>query len=693
MKLGRRSFLRAGGIAASGLVFPSCIRDALAIPAQSCSKSVMDVEHVVILIQENRAFDHYFGTMRGVRGFGDRFTIPVAGAPNVWHQQSGSGVILPYHLDANAGNAQRVEGNPHGYFDGHFAWDHGRLGSWPKYKAPQSMGYYTEAELPFQFALAEAFTVCDAYFAGIHSSTNPNRLFAFTGTIDPHGERGGPAIDNSHDSLGDPEDGYTWTTYAERLETAGVSWAVYQDFEDYFSDNPLVGFRTFRDAYLNDLSSPLVVKGLGSRLSNASLDGFRADVASGQLPSVSWIVGPAAYSEHPGPSSPVQGAYYVQQVLEALVANPDVFRKTVLIVTFDENDGFFDHVPSPCAPSRRMDGRLMGASTVDDAGERYRDDGTGIFDGYPHGPGMRVPTWIVSPWSRGGWVCSETFDHTSILRFLECRFGVEEPNISPFRRAMCGDLASAFDFETPNDDLVPTLPGPTRTEADAIRAEQEMLPAVAIPIGAEGAVPTQTPGTRPSRPLPYALDVRAKVDDGEATIALAFTNEGAAGAVFHVYDRYDLTEIPRRYAVEPGKSLEDTWAPVDAEGRYALWVLGPNGFHREIAGITGSSSPSAGLEVEAIYDPQGGSIGLRCRNASGAARRFVLTPHAYSDDAPVVVEVGRRSAEVRSFDVSASGLWYDLAVTLEGDDAFLRRFAGRMEDGSPSVTDPAMAAS
>jgi phospholipase C len=689
VKLGRRQFLRAGGVAASGLVFPSCIRDALAIPAQNCSKSMKDVEHVVILIQENRSFDHYFGTMRGVRGFGDRFTIPIDGAPSVWHQQGESGVILPYHLDASAGNAQRVDGAPHGYLDGHYAWDHGRLGRWPSYKQPQSMGYYTEAELPFQFALAEAFTVCDAYFASMHAGTNPNRLYAFTGTIDPHRTNGGPAIDNSHDTLGDPEDGYTWTTYAERLEAAGVSWCLYQDFEDNFTDNPLVGFRTFRDAYRNDPSSPLAQKGLGSKLSNATLDGFRDDVVAGRLPSVSWIVGPAAYSEHPGPSSPVQGAYYVQQVLEALVASPDVFRKTALIVTFDENDGFFDHAPSPCAPSRDSSGRLMGASTVDDSGERYRDDGRGLLDGFPHGPGMRVPTWIISPWTRGGWVCSETFDHTSILRFLECRFGVEEPNISPFRRAMCGNLCSAFDFETPNEDLVPALPTKTRTEADTLRAEQEALPPVAVPLGDEGSVPTQAPGTRPSRALPYALDVRAEVDHEQGEVRLTFVNTGSAGAVFHVYDRYALAEIPRRYAVEPGKSLEDVWMSVDPQSRYALWVLGPNGFHREVAGAVGEGSPSAGLEVEVIYDPEGGFIGLRCKNDGAVARSFVLTHGAYSDDPPATVEVAPGDVEERRFDVSANGLWYDLAVTASDDPGFLRRVAGRMEDGNPSVSDPA----
>ena len=133
-KLRRRSFLQLSGVAASGLFLPACIRDALETPACSCDKSIMDVEHVVILLQENRGFDHYFGTMRGVRGFGDRFTIPIEGLPSVFQQRSSTGVMTPYHLDSTAGNAQRVAGTPHGFFDGHFAWDHGRYGRWPSLK-------------------------------------------------------------------------------------------------------------------------------------------------------------------------------------------------------------------------------------------------------------------------------------------------------------------------------------------------------------------------------------------------------------------------------------------------------------------------------------------------------------------------------------------------------------------------------
>lgn len=680
--LGRRNFLRLSGVAASSLVFPSCIRDALEVPASSCAGSLLDLEHVVILIQENRAFDHYFGTMRGVRGFGDRLTIPVAGAPTVWHQRDDAGVVLPYHLDQTAGNAQRVEGTPHGFIDAQLAYDHGRYGEWPSFKHRWSMGHYAEQELPFQFALAEAFTLCDAYFCSLHSGTNPNRLYAFTGTNDPLGAGGGPALTNSHDTLGDPEMGYTWRTYAERLEEAGVSWKLYQDMGDNFTDNPLVGFRSYREAELTDPSSALVTKALSTTLTDASLDALRSDVLTGGLPSVSWIVGPAAYSEHPGPSSPAQGAAYVRQVLEALTADPERWGKTALLVTFDENDGFFDHVPPPCPPSMRRDGTLMGASSVDDTEDRY-ERRMPILGGRPTGPGVRVPMWVVSPFSRGGWVCSENFDHTSILRFLERRFGVVEPNISDFRRAFCGDLCSAFDFVTPNEGLVPVLAGYTRETADALRVDQEALDQVPIPDEMSATLPTQAEGTRPSRALPYELDVELRASRDALSSTLTFDNRGTVGAVFHVYDRRDLVEIPRRYAVETRGSITDM-LPWVGDG-YDYEVFGPNGFYRRFAG----DGSSAGLRVDSSYDGERETLSLLCRNDTDVAQEFTLVAQAYSDRTPLRVAVTSGRREEVTLDLSGSGRWYDYEVTVEAVASFRRRFAGRVENGLPSVSDPA----
>ena len=674
----RRAFLRLTGAVLATAAFPPVVRKALAIPASSRHRSIMDVEHVVILMQENRAFDHYFGTLPGVRGFGDRITIPLPGGRSVWEQQENDGTtVLPYHLDSATGNAQRVLGTPHFWADAHGAWNKGATGRWPAYKFPWSMGHYGEQEVAFQFALARAFTVCDAYFCSIHSSTNPNRLFMFTGTNDPTGAGGGPVITNDHDSIGPPAEGYVWTTYPERLEAAGISWKVYQDLADNFSDNSLAGFRQYREPYFAGAASPLVQKGLSTTLTSPTMDELRADVLADTLPEVSWIIAPAAYSEHAGPSSPIQGAWYTQQVLEALIADPAVWSKTVLLVMFDENDGFFDHVPPPCAPSLNPDGTLAGASTVVDVTERHTD-------GNVYGPGPRVPMIVVSPWSRGGWVNSEAFDHTSLIRFLEARFGVMEPNISAWRRAVLGDLTSAFNFRRPNHKPFPVLPSLTQDEASAIRAAQEQLGQVAIPFGAAGAVPVQPAGVRPSRALPYVLHVDAVVEADAAQVRLRFRNVGKAGVVYHVYDGVRLDAVPHRYTVEAGMSLEDTWsAGPDVGGRYDLWVFGPNGFLRHVAGTASGADPVR-PEVDVEYAR---ALEITLSNDGTTSCTFTLTANAYRrGSASVRVAAGGR--RTRRWPLRRG--WYDVTITCDGDGTFARRLAGRVENGRPSVTDPAM---
>ena len=683
----RRRFLRMAGVAAASSMIPPSIRSALAVPAHHRTSTIRDVEHVVILMQENRSFDHYFGTMAGVRGFGDRFPVPLASGQPVWHQRDAAGAeILPYHLDERIGNAQRVEGTPHNWSDAHHAWNDGRFGHWPAFKERQSMGYYTQAELPFQFALANAFTICDAYHAAIHSSTNPNRLFLFTGTNDPAGAGGGPAIDNRNDDLGPSADGYRWTTYAERLEAAGVSWRVYQDMDDNFTDNPLEGFRSFRSAYETDPASPLVAKGLSSTLNNASLDGLKADVLAGRLPQVSYVIAPATYSEHPDPSSPVQGGWYAQAVLEALTADPEVWSKTVLLLCFDENDGFFDHLPPPSPHSIRADGQPAGASTIDDTADRHRSLDP-LENNWPYGPGPRVPMTVISPWSRGGWVNSEVFDHTSVIRFLEARFGVIEPGISPRRRAICGDLLSCFNFENPNDERFPALPVSSREDADALRASQEQQAQIAVPVGGAGSQPRQATGVRPSRALPYRLAVDAECD--ARGIALDFRNDGRGGAVFHVYDQTHRHELPRRYTVEAGKQLRGRWETLLPDsGRYDLWVLGPNGFHRQFRGGLAASLSAAAPEVRARGDDE--TLVLSFINEGRAACDFTIVANAYRSATPRVLRLRGGGHEDLRVDLADSGRWYDFTVTCGAAGGFLRRFAGRIENGQPSFSDPAM---
>jgi len=583
------------------------------------------------------------------------------------------------------------------------------------------MGYYREAELTFQFALANAFTVCDAYHCAMHTGTNSNRSFHWTGTNGPTGANVA-MVTNEWDDIGPSTQGYGWTTYPERLEKAGVSWIVYQNMPSNYTDNPLCGFKQYRlaneasgkpvshdgsvvspayDPASDNVGNPLY-KGIANTMPDGGfLATFKQDILNRKLPQVSWVVGPSTYSEHPSPSSPVQGAWYIQEVLDALTAVPEVWSKTVLIVNFDENDGFFDHVPSPSAPSKDAGGVAAGKTTLVDAemGVEYfthpAPPGTvdqDTPDGRVYGPGMRVPMYVISPWSRGGWVNSQAFDHTSVLRFLEARFGVKETNISAFRRAVCGDLTSVFNFATPNTEVLPTLAGrTTKAAADTLRASQDALTQVALP--GTATLPKQAIGTRPSRALPYELHTSARCDAASGKVQLLFANTGKQAAVFHVYDKLHLDRLPRRYMVEAGKTLDDTWAAMtDDAGLYDLWVLGPNGFHRHFKGDLNAlrANGVAQPEVRVCYDITNGNVYLTMMNTGTKAAGFTVKAKAYRGDGPWAASVAGNSTVDQHWDLAASGQWYDFAVTCDTDPRYYRRFAGRVETGKHTVSDPAM---
>jgi len=709
--LTRRKLLQAAAIGTFFSSLPASIRQALAIPANNRTGTIKDVEHVVILMQENRSFDHYFGTFPGVRGFSDRFTIPQTGQREVWEQQGKGRLVMPYHLDSSKGNAQRVSGTPHSWADAHSAWGEGRISAWPTYKTNTSMGYYREQELPFQFALANTFTLCDAYHCSVHAGTNPNRLFLWTGSNGASAAKVA-AVVNEWDGPGPANVGYSWKTYPERLEEQGVSWKVYQHLPDNFGDNPLAGFRQYRAAsvqvgnpaqppkdfnafvpYSDGLNAvaPLY-KGNGNTLPASSgsnletiIGGFRNDVQAGKLPQVSWIVAPAAYSEHPGPSSPVQGGWFTQEILLALTSNPEVWSKTVLLVTYDENDGFFDHMPSPSAPSRRKDGSFAGKSTLGFDSELFTHPAPAgstqqpLPDGGVYGPGPRVPMLVLSPWSRGGWVNSQVFDHTSVLQFLEKRFGVREPNISAWRRAVCGDLTSAFNFADPNHETLPALQTTTRQAADSLRQRQEKLLPVPLPSAGQQLAPQQQRLARPSRALPYRLHVDSQADPKARTLSLSLQNTGEQGAVLHVYDGLHLSEIPRRYTVEAGKALQDSWPVVE---RYQLWVLGPNGFHRSFHGDLKT------LQPELLVTTSNSQLQLTLSNPGEHGVVISVDRCPYTQQGPWTLAVPARGEVRQVFACEGSGGWYDL--TLRSDGGWLRRIAGRLETGAHSISDPLM---
>ena len=733
-ELPRREFLRRSakvlGAATAASVLPSSIVRALSIPARSATGSIQDVKNVVILMLENRSFDHYFGTLRGVRGFGDPFPINLPGGQSVWYQANaatyGDNVLVPWRLNSTTNDALGVPDLPHTYSDAQGAWSQGVFGRWPYFKGSQygganggvnSMGYYERADVPYQYALADAFTICDNYHCSVTGGTDPNRIVFMSGSnFDPSQLAVGvnctaanaevdngrcqvtinpvpPAIAPGYSWDAAYGAAFIWPTLPEVLQTAGVSWRIYQNIDNNGGGlyNGTLAFANFRNANAAT-GGPLYVNGL----TNYSISQFAADAAGGKLPQVSWIIPESSQSDHPSSSTPADAAYFISQVLDALTQDPGVWSQTALFVTYDENDGFFDHVPPPAVPSYNNPpagtaATLQGNSTLSVAGMYFSDPTKNLLDDMdtisgsvrPYGMGPRVPMYVISPWSSGGWVDSQVFDHTSIAMFLEQRFNVQVPNISPWHRAVSGDLTSAFDFTTPNQSL-PSLP--STGDYQEIDAEQAGLPAPVPPTTPPSLY--QEPGTRPSRALPYVLSVNAAVSG--TSVSLTFVNSGTKGVVFHVYDQLHLGNIPRRYTVEAGKSLTDAWSTAADSGNYSLWVYGPNGYVRFFDGNSAAwAAGSFRPEITVGYAGRNERpLTLQVRNSGSQPGTVTLTANKYFAGGGANHKVP--AGGTIELTLQTSSRWYDYTLSATGFD---RRFAGRIETGQAGISDPAIAAS
>jgi phospholipase C len=728
----RREFLRLAATAAGAAMMPASIRKALAIPAHRATGTIKDLEHVVILMQENRSFDHYFGSLRGVRGFNDpRPALLPSGKP-VWYQPAASVKTKHYHDRGLAKDAPHVlpfylnprrttefqAGTDHGWSSGHQAWNQGHHNQWVNHKQDVlTMGYLRREDVAFHYALADAFTICDAYHCSVHANTAPNRIYLWSGTMDAGNVLGkktnGPGFGER-----DKKNGYTWTTYPERLEKAGVSWKLYQggtgipgDPTDNYTDNSLEFFSQYQVAEGADHHSPLFQKGVTDR----SLIGFREDCLSGNLAQVTWVVAPYKYSEHPE-ASPRDGAFYVNTVLEALTANPDLWSKTVFLINYDENDGLFDHIVPPMPPLTRQpntDG-LVSPDLLNAMADEFID-----MDKHPHerrplvpgtdpgglqpiGLGPRVPMLVISPWSTGGFVCSETFDHTSVLQFLEKRFDIPEPNINKWRRSICGDLTSAFDFSGTSNPAAVKFPVP------AVLASEKQP----YSVPEKQSMPTQEPGVRPARALPYVLYTHSRIEAVRGKVFIDFRNEGKAGAAFYARNNILPQLAPRRYSISAGQSLTDFWLLSDngsevypkqprSEPDYDISLYGPNGFYSHFRGVAvyprshekkdndgvkAQPSPEAVIQYDAIT----GDIHLKFTNIGKAPCTLNVTNAYAASEAPHLYHVNPGETAEDHWASGSTHNWFDLSISCPESPLFKRRFAGHLETGGPSTSDPAL---
>ena len=781
----RREFLQLMGLGSAAAMLNSSIAKALSIPANFKTGTINDVEHIVILMQENNSFDEVFGTLRGVRGFSDPRAVkqkngnPVFlqpaqqtfggpangsrenGVTYGWPANQFGGVttdlvVPPFQINASAATAANAPtaviptdslnlvyrpGLDHGWPLGTEARDGGEWDAWVPAKNPLTMAYRMRVDVPYHSALADAFTVGDNYYCSFRGPTNVNRCYLWTGcngniaaNILPNGTptaqgtngHGGGIVLNNGFVNGFP---LSWPTYPEMLQAGGISWRIYQDivgdlvtrptvvandqgsgpiptnsagqpvcngsFVGTFTDNPVLYFEQYIDA---PMSSPLFQKGAtGTALAyntpaltapraawetwaEGLFAQFQSDVKNGTLPQVSWLVAPAGYSEHPAfPNG--YGAWYISQVLDILTSNPEVFSKTVLIVNYDENDGSFDHLPAP-VPAISTDGS-DGDTTVSANFEQVPAGSEPGFPALPMGMGFRVPFLAISPWSKGGYVNSELSDHTSVIKFIEKRFGVHNPNITPWRRAVSSDLTSFFNFANPNGTN-PPLPNTSAFLPEELHSASgsSLTPSSTSQITL--GIPTQEHGVRPARALPYDLEVTAAVNASAGTVTLTFINTGRKAAVFTVRS-VNAADIVRAYTVEPGKSLAGTW---DISTVYGLSAYGPNGFFRQFNGSNDSASAVLGVTLTHGFAGLG-SLVLQIANQTKNQANVTVTD-AYTGK--IVPAIFARHGEEIVFDWSLEQFqgWYDLVITVEQDPTFHYRFAGHIETGRESISDPAM---
>ncbi|HUZ25347.1 MAG TPA: phospholipase C, phosphocholine-specific [Streptosporangiaceae bacterium] len=720
--LSRRNLIRGAAVVTGAAVAASVTPAAAALADPAVRRGrhgdIRDIKHVVILTQENRSFDHYFGSLRGVRGFADRSTVTLPGGYSVWQQpttppgQPVTGTQYPWRLSSGAFSgaqppspeigAQNYGGTDHSWESQHGAWYGGLMNAWYYAKGgPTTLGFLNREDIPYHYALADAYTIGDAYHCSVLSATGPNRTYLWSGTINADQQHGSFVAYSGGDELGRF---LSWPSYPETLQAAGVTWKVYQGSDNY-GDNGAEYFATFAkyDPGQGGTPAPGVVwydngvatvpepypaeAGNGDNLALA----IKNDVLAGALPQISWVVTNQQYSEHPD-GAPHDGAYYVSQVLQALNADPDVFNSTLVIIDFDENDGQFDHVPPPVPAPGTTDEFYLEASLAPRP--------------LPVGLGFRVPLLLISPWTRGGWVTSEVCDHTSVVQFLEKwteALGKPAicPNISAWRRSVCGDLIGAFDFGHPVFGM-PDLPDPGQPIGE---------PRSYHPVPASNVMPVQEPGTKPARPVPCQpnanLDGFTFGSNGAVQANLSFSNNGPhvrKASHFAVYNNAapDVSiadypgKFPGQYTVDPSPGIWNKTVSGSAEigagsgdGRYDLTIMGPNRFLRRCTGDV--SAPGVTAQVTATYHQGGFStkpvLALKLTNSGEEAVTFTVTPNDYSKEPAQARHVhAHTSATYLADPLASSNGWYDLSVTISGDDSWSRRYIGHLEDGKASIT-------
>ncbi|WP_316735612.1 phosphocholine-specific phospholipase C [Pedobacter aquatilis] len=783
----RREFLKKASLLAGTTgfanTFPSSILKAMAINAEPGS-TFYDAEHIVFLMQENRSFDHMFGKLKGVRGFNDPHPHIQPDGNKVWLQKDGQGyTYAPFHVDINKTKITWQGGLPHSWNDQVAARNGGRYDKWFPVKTAMTLSYYDRNDVPFYYALADAFTVCDQHFCSSLTGTTPNRLFFFTGTVRGEQSLNRVAVVNNEQAESQNNVFVDWPTFQEKLEDNGIDWRIYQnelwtsklpegEIDDWcgnYGDNPIEYVSRhnvklsayFRKNGDNTVKPPLTAAEVQAKYDKLSqreknlvdkafttnisqkdyidvepftftndqgnketvnipkgdiFHQFRKDVDSGKLPAVSWLVAPQRFSDHT--SSPLYGTWYVSEALDILTKNPEVWKKTIFILTYDENDGYFDHqppfvVPNPDDPSS---GKVSeGINFATDYENRK---------GSPIGLGYRVPMVVASPWSKGGFVNSQVFDHTSSLMFMEKwlskKIGkaLKSNNISDWRRNFCGDLTSVF---RPYNGEEIKSPEPLKREivvANIVNAKNK--PAQLGPTALNKVevakmnrfenfanetskyAPKQEKGTKPACALPYQLLVDAEFSNNEIELKFQAAKGIFGSETENVGAPFNMNTILKykgvigktwAYAVKCGDIIRDKISIDDFDnGIYDFAINGPNGFYRNFKGNNKNPNLIIYAKPEitgTISKKVSGNLIFYFENIGSSTLNIQIIDNKYNNQTKTVSLKPKSSINI-ILNLSKNGNWYDFSIIQTGNSVFKQQYAGKIENGRITETDPYM---
>ncbi|WP_283422790.1 phosphocholine-specific phospholipase C [Chryseobacterium profundimaris] len=778
--MNRREFLEKSGILMAGLGTSSVLHPAIlkALMIEPAVQSTFyDAEHVVILMQENRSFDHAFGSLKGVRGFSDRRAFIKQDGHSVFFQKNNDGkYAAPARLDLKNTKSTWMSSLPHSWGNQQEALNNGKYDRWLQAKAsdnknykdiPLTLGYYNREDLPFYYQLADAFTIFDQYFCSSLTGTTPNRLFHWSGTL--REQKNGKVKANVYNENIDYDKNHQarWKSFPEILEENNISWRIYQNeislpkgmsgeqeaWLSNFTDNPIEWFSNFNVKFSKGYYEyiPKIIASLKNEIENHPerkdvlekkiaelkedqlkyhpdqysklsqkeknlhekafttnsndpnywnleigkdengeqlvvpkgdvLHQFRKDVENKKLPLVSWLIAPEHFSDHPG--SPWYGAWYISEVLNILTKDSETWKKTIFIINYDENDGYFDHVMPflpPLNPSQPVD--MNGAEGVEYVSRkqeymtskkiREHEKVEGAI-----GLGYRVPMIIASPWTKGGFVNSEVADHTSVLMFLENfirkKFSkdVTVENISDWRRAICGDLTSAFNSSSTKipemnylnqKEYAKTINSARNKPVPNLKwyEENELI--------IDELLAIQERGIKPSNSLPYNYHINF----GNGEIAMMNVTERAVPIIIYDRTKFNEGDFYFSYALYSKQELSHIIQP----GAYNYEVFGPNGFYRN---FKGNNTPL--LKLSLINNPSKNTVEIWIENTHENNISIMIEDLYEKTKKTIDID----NAKILKFLLDKTKGWYDLKINSSSNTW---HFAGRLENGKTSISDP-----